>query len=163
MSSDDADRGRLALEGLARAVDRRSFLRRSAQLIFATGASLAFGSFAGISQVLAAGCSCTFPFGLNCNSLSAIYACQSSGVCSTNCDVCTSSTGCGSCPHATGHWSSCLCGTCGNGCHQCYDCICPASCGCSCACGCRSTTCSCCNCCTPQDIARELASGNLAA
>lgn len=144
------------VEEFARVLDRRTVLRRAAQAGFATAVALASGSFAAVSRVLAdTTCSCSFPFGRSCGSLG--YTCQSSGACSTRCDVCTSGSGgtC-TCGYSAGWWYSCGCGGCGMGCHKCYDCICPPAGGCSALCGCRSSTCFCCNCCSPQDVAEEL-------
>lgn len=156
MNSDDPTR--LALEGLARAVDRRSFLRRVSQLGIATAIASVWGSLASVGLVAAShgACLCHFP-GPNhysCGSLG--YGCPGAGGCPSGCELC-SGCECSDCCYASGWWYSCGCGSFGLGCHKCYDCICPAGAGCGGRCGCRSTQCFCCQCQGPQDIANELA------
>lgn len=159
MPSDIVRRG---LEGLARNVDRRTFLRRSMQLGFAGAVAAAAGSFGAVGRVLAMhACECDFPpygpGGSSCTSLG--YTCPGPGGCPSGCKICLWPGG--SCPSSCGYddgwWYSCGCGTYGLGCHKCYDCQCPStSTGCNGLCGCRSVTCYCCSCFTPQDIAAEI-------
>lgn len=155
MTQGGDDTIRMALEGLARNIDRRSFLRRAMRVGFASAVAAAAGSLGMVGQVLAVCGACTFPFGRSCGSLG--YGCPGAGGCPSGCQICQTAQCPTYCGYASGWWYSCGCGTCGLGCHKCYDCTCPAGAqGCNGACGCRSTQCYCCQCCTPQDIQREL-------
>jgi hypothetical protein len=143
------DSVRLDLEMLSRTVKRRVVLDRSIRTAFAVISSVALGSIATGQQVLAdSNCACTFPGQLVCSNCPT----GTVGGCPQGCTEC-SKNDCGPpCIHLVSHWSSCGCGTCGNGCRECWDCACP---DCFHECGCRAD-CVCCNCCSPQDIATEL-------
>jgi hypothetical protein len=154
MSSDDPTRH--VLEEFARAVDRRSFLRRVSSWGFAAAVATAWGSLGAASRVMAdSTCSCSFPNnGVWCNSVG--YTCPYAGGCPSGCETCDNCE-CSDCCYTTGWWYSCGCGSHGMGCHKCYDCKCPTGSSCARRCGCRSGQCYCCSCLTPQDIANELA------
>ena len=148
------DRTRLALEGFARAIDRRAFLRRTLQVAFATLVASAAGSLGSVQTVLAATCTCSPPRGVYCGSMG--YTCQSGGnACPSACSICTTSSGCGPCIYTSGSWYSCGCGLCGMGCRKCTDCMCPSGSGCSNTCGCAGPI-QCLECCGPQDMVEEL-------
>lgn len=153
------EQGKPFLEGLARRLDRRTFLDRALRTGFALAAGLALGTTQ-IVEVLAANgnCkACSFPQGRGCGSLG--YSCPTALKCPTGCKYCTSTAGCSSygCIYSSGHWTVTGCGYCGQGSIQCSDCVCPStqSCSSSNVCGCRSG-CVCCNCCSPQDVAAEM-------
>jgi len=138
-----------SLERFARLVDRRTLLRRAFQTGFATLTVMVFGSVAlGQKAYADSTCSCSF-----FNTCSTCPTGTGGGCPSGACSVCTGDQ-CIGCGHASGHWSSCGCGTCGFGCRECWDCKCGPNC--QIVCGCRSD-CSCCGCCSPADIAAELA------
>lgn len=145
------DQLRLGIERFARRMNRRHFVTRTLRTGFAVLTSVVLGSVVAGQQAFAAGCTCTLPGGNACS------GCQGGtfGGCPSGCSTCSSNDGCGNpnpCPHLTGHWSSCGCGTCGGGCVECWDCECP---DCGHLCGCKSA-CNCCNCCSPADIALEM-------
>lgn len=154
---------RLALEGLARAVDRRSFLKRTFQLGLAGSVGATLGSLGAAREVFAnnQNCkACDFPpvgsGGVTCTSKG--YQCPAAGGCPTGCKVCKLDGTCPShCGYQSGWWYVCGCGGSGVGCVKCYDCQCPSSStNCNNLCGCRSTYCWCCSCRTPQDVAHEI-------
>lgn len=143
-------------EGIARATDRRTFLRRAFQTGFAAAVAIASGSFGATGRILAASsCPCTYPRGVSCGSIG--YSCPWGGGCPSGCKICETAACPDWCGYATGWWWSCGCGPGGSGCHKCYDCTCPSSAtGCNGSCGCRSGQCWCCGCLTAEDIAREM-------
>ena len=153
------ERSRILLEGLARQLDRRAFLDRALRTGFALAAGLALGTTQ-VVEVLAANgnCkACTYPYGRTCNHLG--YPCPSSFSCPSGCKACKSTDGCDGygCIYSAGYWLVTGCGVCGVGTRRCSDCVCPSTVPClaTTVCGCRSG-CNCCNCCSPQDVAREM-------
>lgn len=157
-----ADEGlRIAIESLARAVDRRAFLRRALRVAMAGAIGTAVGSF-DLARTYANNLNCKAcdyppfgPGGVSCSTLG--YGCPAQGGCPSGCKVCTSSGSCSSeCGYSDGNWWVFECGPNEMGAKQCYDCQCPSSStGCNGLCGCRSA-CFCCNCTTPLELAHEL-------
>ncbi len=145
-------------ESLARSLGRRKMIGTTVRGLTAAIVAATLGQFTNIGQAFAQECKCQcdecWTNGQPCQ------FCPTTG-CPSNCQVCTSSSGCIFCGYASGHWVAYQCtglGTCHNGYKICTDCKCKNSHGqydCNYTCTCLSA-CICCNCCTPQDVKAEM-------
>jgi hypothetical protein len=153
---------RLQLESLARVVDRRLFLKRVFRVGMAGALGMALGSidlartYANMQNCKGCDYPPVGPGGVSCGSKG--YTCPSAGGCPSGCKVCKYPGGTcpSSCGYDDGNWWVWGCGPTGMGAVICYDCQCPStSTYCNGLCGCRSS-CICCHCTTPQELAQEV-------
>lgn len=138
----------LAGEEVVRVVTRRKLLGRMVKIVPAAFAGASVGSIARFKDVFA---SCTCSYIAVCNG-----SCPSGG-CPSGYSTCCRDNGgygCGCVYYISQgcHWVGCSNqGTCGNGYELCTDCW-KGSCGTACTC---KSSCICCGCCTPAEVATE--------
>jgi hypothetical protein len=147
-------------ESIARGISRRQVLTRTVKGVIATAAGTALGIFVNMKEAFAVTCTCDWYGGSGNAGCPNHPSCPGNGGCPSGCSPCTSyngqltcNNGTYACGYSNGTWVSCTgLGYCGNGSRICTDCKCP---DCSYVCTCLSA-CFCCNCCTPQDVEKEM-------
>jgi hypothetical protein len=148
-------------ESVARSISRRQIMTRTVKGVIVTVAGTALGTLVNMKAAFAVSCTCDWYGGSGNANCPSHPGCGGAG-CPSGCTPCTGdhskgiyncNNGYYSCGWISGSWVSCTgLGICGNGSRICTDCKCP---DCSYVCTCLSQ-CTCCNCCTPQDVEQEM-------